>query len=355
MAHSGSDPVAFGLAGEPARRSPADRPSRQPIGEQARRLNKNPAPCRHRSAFTLVELLVVIGIILILLGLLFPAISAVRREAAASATRQEMGRLQIAINAYYIDFHAYPGPIPESMLASQSVTTPPTLGASTLTGTNGKPVTSSENLFLGLEGGLTFPGITGSTVFAYTPPSSTSGPTGPASLNAANPGVKPPYMSYSTGETTYDGSADGKAGFASNAGDSYLKAISGATDSVVPEFIDHFSPAMPILYLRARAGVVCSTTTDTMLNLINQTNAAGCQYDENQLAPYGWTANTVSLTAFPPPTAPGSDYAYNQDETYFANPGVWGAPQGKDGYILISAGPDGIYGTHDDIVIGSGS
>jgi prepilin-type N-terminal cleavage/methylation domain-containing protein len=231
-----------------------------------------PRLSRARSGFTLVELMIVIGIILILIGLLFPAISAVRRQAAASATKQEMSRIQIACNAYYQDFRAYPGPIPESMLATQS---PPavtlTSGGSTypLTGISPSPaptlVTSSENLYLGLCGSLSFPGVTGSPTFGYT--QITGAPPGPANLGGS-PGTHPTYINYSAFETTFTNSTDMSTGEASNGSNPNIFPIISATDSCIPEFVDHFSPARPILYLRARVG------TTGMLNLIGQANAA---------------------------------------------------------------------------------
>jgi prepilin-type N-terminal cleavage/methylation domain-containing protein len=335
-----------------------------------------------RSGFTLVELLVVIGIILILIGLLFPAISAVQKQARASATKQEMSRIQSACNAYYLDFRAYPGPLSESQVYPQGTyqgtpipTTPycpipiSVTGSYPLTlaaGASPTPsfpngVTSTENLFLGLEGCLAYyPGPTPPAGFYYTPPA--SAPSGPASLNPANPGVHASYLNYSPKEITFDGASDAKTGLASNINNSNILPITAgtATDSSIPEFVDHFSPTRPILYMRARVGITCSATANTMLNHIG-TKSTACQYDENQLVPYGWSATYtagsnqkmgVSTTDFPPPAQPVStDFAYTSDDTYFANPGVWGTPNGKDGYILISAGPDGIYGTHDDIIL----
>ena len=46
--------------------------------------------------------------------------------------------------------------------------------------------------------------------------------------------------------------------------------------------------------------------------------------------------------------ATGYQYPYDAF-AYFTNPAVANSPRSKDGYILISAGPDRIYGTNDDI------
>lgn len=57
-----------------------------------------------RRAFTLVELMIAIVIILILLGLLIPAIGAVRLRAQQSQVRTEISNLEAAITAFKTDF-----------------------------------------------------------------------------------------------------------------------------------------------------------------------------------------------------------------------------------------------------------
>lgn len=45
-----------------------------------------------------------------------------------------------------------------------------------------------------------------------------------------------------------------------------------------------------------------------------------------------------------------TNYFYPYDlYPYLTNPTIANTPRNKDGYILISAGPDRIYGTDDDI------
>src|SRR5688500_11671252 len=61
--------------------------------------------------FTLVELLVVIGIIVLLVGILLPVVHGVRKSAYAAASGQQIARLNAAIQAYYGDHKAYPGPL----------------------------------------------------------------------------------------------------------------------------------------------------------------------------------------------------------------------------------------------------
>jgi prepilin-type N-terminal cleavage/methylation domain-containing protein len=58
--------------------------------------------------FTLMELLVTIGIITIMAGLIFPAVTAARRSAGVKATKATIERIKLACESYYADFGDYP-------------------------------------------------------------------------------------------------------------------------------------------------------------------------------------------------------------------------------------------------------
>ncbi|HMD54517.1 MAG TPA: prepilin-type N-terminal cleavage/methylation domain-containing protein [Phycisphaerae bacterium] len=63
---------------------------------------------KSRRAFTLVELLVVLGIIVVLIALLFPAIVGAQKRAYITATNAELSTIGTALAAYHNDFNMYP-------------------------------------------------------------------------------------------------------------------------------------------------------------------------------------------------------------------------------------------------------
>ena len=90
---------------------------------------------RKTGAFTLIELLVVIAIIAVLIGLLFPAFSAVQNQAKRTQAKNDLTQIVTAVNAYYTEYGKYP-------LSTASETT---------FGPGGSP-TTNETLFNPLRG-----------------------------------------------------------------------------------------------------------------------------------------------------------------------------------------------------------
>jgi prepilin-type N-terminal cleavage/methylation domain-containing protein len=61
-----------------------------------------------RQAFTLIELLVVISIIIVLMGLLFPAFRGVQDQAKKTQAKNDLTQIVTAVNAFYTEYGKYP-------------------------------------------------------------------------------------------------------------------------------------------------------------------------------------------------------------------------------------------------------
>jgi prepilin-type N-terminal cleavage/methylation domain-containing protein len=407
-----------------------------------------------RNGFSLIELLVVIAIIAVLISILIPVVKKVRVAAQVADTQQVLTQLSNAITQYFNDFKAYPGPFPNTGVETGfSVPTPPVqnpnncdIDAYTNNTSGGHPygipletfdvpsnswkalstynVTSSENLVLGLLGGLAYDPATGALGFNPADVGK-----GPLNLNASftsstltylTPGRTSAYIQTTAGSTgsllMWCGNNNGGASgpIRTNAFSQTMtlepffdEANHTANDSPIPEFVDRFPTQMPILYLRAHvgaSGIVSDQTTtdksggnsvvyqydirDIMAYTTSQIGlpaapAPGIGLSHNLIPNYpNLTASPVQptitftspitdvvanagITGPPPPTgqqAPAGTgaipdvgaYFKNQTTAPTSNADNWaynntGQPRSKDQFILISAGPDGIYGTRDDI------
>jgi type II secretory pathway pseudopilin PulG len=90
--------------------------------------SKSPsAAANSTGAFTLIEILVVVGIIIVLAALLVPALYHAKLSAKIASTRSTLSSIRTGLTAYYSDFQAYPdshsatptgtyGPTPPSII-----------------------------------------------------------------------------------------------------------------------------------------------------------------------------------------------------------------------------------------------
>ena len=377
---------------------------------------------RH-SAFTLIELLVVIGIIALLASILFPVIGKVRESAREADTKALIGSIDAACQTYKQDYNAYPGPLPNAYIVAQEQITFPSVpagwrGGDTGLGTaaigstaadpsgfnaarvendgmvaDGERITAAENVVLGLLGGVSVNKSNGTgTFFLEFDPASVG--QGASLLNPVRSGRAGIYMqsaSLSKGKFIDDNGLD----------------LTTSKDSRIPEFVDRFSQAMPILVLRSRTGGRARSQTppssyaddnnDVVVNIpyIN-TSTSGWengQYNLVDITPYTQSQvgqpHSLKQSAYLPSftaSLPHGDVAKKQGLTnvavdvgmhknatgetvtypynafaYLADPSSYDTTKtvanekGKmkarkqDQIILISAGRDRVYGTDDDV------
>jgi prepilin-type N-terminal cleavage/methylation domain-containing protein len=270
------------------------------------------------AGFSLVELLVVIGIIVLLLGILIPVVSRVRQAAWSANTQNTLANISGAIERYHMDHQAYPGLVADNVIATPpGHQFPAASGPVSPTG----PITTSENLVLSLMGGIRYQDPTNlSSPLVFDPAE-----VGPGARDLSNNRRIAAYIDEQAG------------GLAPQPWDA-SSGLPGATDSIVPEFLDRFPDPMPIIYVRARTGAsgVIGTTSD-----------GPRQYNVDHLSRYFTFPGTTPAEQF------------NAAVEYFAHPtlntgtlasiAASGTPRAKDAYMLISPGRDRVYGSPEDI------
>ena len=368
---------------------------------------RTPPPSRR--GFTLAELLVVIGIIALLVSILVPMIGKVRILGQTADTSALIRAIDAACQTYYQDHRAWPGPLAANELGIDAATkTPSVVLPAVKAGTDGfyrvalmddptlQGVTGAENLVLGLLGGLV-PDIANPGQILYDPAAVGRGP---VKLGGRTPGAHSLYLDIGDRDLSMHAIADEDVAFANGSGSEGLRwgrfvdGAAAAADSIIPEFVDRFGSPLPILYMRARAtGRItdANAATDivgddpsanpvflhTEIDSYVAPNASGASIGA-KTAPEPYHVSGTPVPGTIPPyhglqldvypggvTAPnpatvqdlrdmmskGTNnwYTYPYDaRAYLLSPSAVGARQG-DRYVLISAGPDRVYGTDDDV------
>ena len=366
-------------------------------------------PTNAARGFTLTELLVVIGIIAVLLAALLPVVASVRTSAQATDTAALVRALDNAARTYYADFTEYPGAFPVDELGPGQT---PMDGneeieivsedSRFMSDGNLADVTGTENLVLSLIGGLKRVPVSPSSdetkiVFDHARVGR-----GALNLQAGQGQVYRPYVDLSDDDLSlhlvgnYDVSYAGADLDPYPSGDEgltsgrFVDESGAAQDSEVPEFVDRFTNPMPILYLRAnpkvgrdpdlssespadgRAVYYLNQVAGYVLPWDNDAGDPDARYlgvgRENLGGQSGGQKNFHgNQNLFHGLQVPGDaddengfdDFANSAEEpgpydadVYLQDRGSGGAGTRSvkaDSFILISPGPDRVYGSRDDI------
>jgi prepilin-type N-terminal cleavage/methylation domain-containing protein len=272
---------------------------------------------RKKTGMTLVELLVVLGIIALLVGILLPALTVVQKTAKETKQRAQFSAIDLALTAYKQDFGDYP---PSEM----SPNFMNYCGAQKMT----EALVGWDLLGFHPRSDFRASGRNDEGIFVYEP-------NDPILFDQR----KGPYLESASDNVFKLGTTVYRQGLFLDTGplapDTYvicdvfgrqkIKLLNGKT----------VTAGAPILYYRA------NTSEKTITGIYNPLdNDALVQIKEladnrgDRRHPLGWEDNNYQYF-----------YDYIRDPKIEARP--W--PYRPDSYILISAGADGIYGTSDDI------
>jgi type II secretory pathway pseudopilin PulG len=277
-----------------------------------------------KRAFTIVELLTVMSIIIILMGLLAPAMNRVRRFARKVSQKNQFHSIDVALELFRAEFDGYPNS--------------GALDGSTPTG--GVPYCGAMKLA---------EAMVGQDLLGFHPDS--------RFRNDGTDGAAPPTLLYDplTLKARKEHYLPLENANAYKLNDIYPNIATSPFNGNRFVLCDEYTPVMnistgkkigmPILYYKANT----SNTRHDSADLPVPGNDKGQIYnylDNNQLVELGKPWN-------PPPA--GAHHALFSDPTKFYG-STWNnkvlsmvRPYRVDSYILISAGFDGEYGTPDDV------
>lgn len=329
-------------------------------------------------AFTLVELIVVVGIISLLITLLIPAISTVKTQARKRQTDATINALSVGLEAYKAESEiggAYPPSRPDQPTANQWYVASPYQDGARITYQRG--LSGAGLLYWAMAGadGLGCPGFfdTDGDGFWADNTDAEEGGNGLYTIVQSGPNAgrpiytrRGPYVDLEKASVTPRNPDDG--------GRTFLIPDTRAPLEM-PVFLDAFGA--PIIYYRANrgAGYIATDESDNPYRLgiydpddnIFITGGPGIKPGINEIRPQdvlnigvrtGHPMGTYwenGATRLPPGAKPADfDWTPEQRLTFIGaiyNPAVQVTfqPKNPDTFLLISPGPDRRYGTGDDI------
>ncbi len=310
-----------------------------------------------RRAFTLIELLTVMAIIVILIGILTPALSAARNRATATAIKAQINAMSVGLEAFVADENEYPPS--NAILYADNTLNPGAELQAWEVGTNPNDINQGAHILLDALVGRDFLG--------YDPRAPLVGPAGnPTSYDrwSADNDRRQPYIPVDGIDvTSLSEPPEDQAGVIPGITQPERSGPNESNPLVCRVFRDKFG--WPILYYRAsptasQNAPIIQTAIGTNVGdgvydgrdnfMFTSYTGAGNPHKINQ-ADQAWTQGT-------PTNQDALDNNFAEfirsirSTTYDrVNPLLINIPRPvkSDRFIILSAGRDGVYGNLDDI------
>jgi prepilin-type N-terminal cleavage/methylation domain-containing protein len=259
-----------------------------------------------RAGFTIIEILVVVAIIAVLITLTVASLGHIKANAGKAAGLAQLNAIQTSLQQYYADFGVYP--------PSSTPSSPAVVGYTNLLGRGSALLAQSLMGYFGLD-------------------ADGCGPTSQLGVASAAPNDTDPAFGFRTRKTSMGGRIYGPYASADPA--DYSRAKPREDEF----FIDRWGGE--ILYYHR-------STTPSPTKIFDKigTNDSYFISDDN--------LKKFDGSPLPDPAAAPVDFfklISNNVNTTTPNAYTGGNVAGADSFILISAGPDGVYFTDDDIVV----
>ena len=296
--------------------------------------------------FTIVELLTVMAVIAMLMGLLVPALNLVRRLAKDTNQRAEFHSIDVALETYVNEGENQPYPASKALVTSSKYT----VGAQRLT-----EALLGRDL-VGLDPNTSWDAKLDedkTDVYASKAKGSSQ-----SLINASLARRQGPYLNPGNAEAFQVGQLFTSTSITSNVYDGSKAPAPVLTDVYrVKKVVSNGRTSMagtPILYYRANVSSLTFPDVNDHTTLPTpDCNDIYCSRDNDELLALGQVQDQTLDQYF---YSGYTDLVTNPDGGWIfynaiTNKQIAGKarPYNMTSYILISAGPDGIYGTRDDI------
>jgi type II secretory pathway pseudopilin PulG len=300
----------------------------------------------NRRAFTIVELLTVMSIIIILIGLLVPALSQVKRYAKEVKQRAQFHSIDVAMELFETEHGSYP---PSDPCDPNGI---PYCGAMKLA----EAMVGQDLGGFNMDSTFRHDLMNGSGTYLYAipgvPPSITD-----AATETNKQARKGPYLELQNANATRLVDIYQNFGVFSSPADMRQRFV--LCDEYTRLMATGKKTGTPILYYEANLSGTVNPNEDNQGKYNEHSSGRIYYYEDNDelvKLEVPWspgTYNPMASNYTPPAGATGAPagplqtfyWQINNDDIKLES----GRPFRADSYILLSAGFDGLYGTRDDI------